>query len=165
MRRVSQSSSGSGRRVGRRGALTWLVRCLAAALGAAVATLCGVFFVSGSRQKGRGRWVAVCRTSDLRGAEPVARRVPVRGVEGWYRFDESRGVFVLGDSDSVRVLSRACTHLGCNVEWNEGDERFLCPCHGGVFAADGSVLAGPPRRPLEELETRVVGSTVEVWVE
>jgi menaquinol-cytochrome c reductase iron-sulfur subunit len=41
-----------------------------------------------------------------------------------------------------------CTHLGCPVNWRANAELFLCPCHGGVYYADGSVAGGPPPRPL-----------------
>ncbi len=34
----------------------------------------------------------------------------------------------------------------------QNDERFHCPCHGSVFAADGSVVHGPAPRPLEWFE-------------
>src|SRR5919202_416490 len=41
-----------------------------------------------------------------------------------------------------------CTHLGCPVNWRAGADLFLCPCHGGVYYADGTVAGGPPPRPL-----------------
>ena len=48
-----------------------------------------------------------------------------------------------------------CTHLGCPVNWREGAELFLCPCHGGVYYADGSVAGGPPPRPLVRYSVRI----------
>src|SRR5438105_1380716 len=48
-----------------------------------------------------------------------------------------------------------CTHLGCPVNWRPDAKLFLCPCHGGVYYADGSVAGGPPPRPLTELSVRV----------
>jgi cytochrome b6-f complex iron-sulfur subunit len=44
------------------------------------------------------------------------------------------------------------THLGCTVGYFQNDERFHCPCHGSVFAPDGSVVHGPAPRPLEWFE-------------
>ncbi len=49
------------------------------------------------------------------------------------------------------ALSTTCSHLGCGVAWNAARKAFLCPCHGGVYAEDGRVLAGPPPRPLARL--------------
>lgn len=49
-----------------------------------------------------------------------------------------------------------CTHLGCPVNWSQGADLFLCPCHGGVYYADGSVAGGPPPRPLVRFSVRIV---------
>jgi menaquinol-cytochrome c reductase iron-sulfur subunit len=49
-----------------------------------------------------------------------------------------------------------CTHLGCPVNWRQGAGLFLCPCHGGVYNADGSVAGGPPPRPLVHLKLRIM---------
>jgi menaquinol-cytochrome c reductase iron-sulfur subunit len=49
-----------------------------------------------------------------------------------------------------------CTYLGCPVNWREDAGLFLCPCHGGVYYADGSVAGGPPPRPLVTYEVRIV---------
>lgn len=38
-------------------------------------------------------------------------------------------------------LSRLCTHQGCDTDVR--NNRFECPCHGSIFAADGSVIRGP----------------------
>ena len=48
-----------------------------------------------------------------------------------------------------------CTHLGCPVNWRAGADLFLCPCHGGVYYADGSVAGGPPPRPLVRYSVRI----------
>jgi menaquinol-cytochrome c reductase iron-sulfur subunit len=48
-----------------------------------------------------------------------------------------------------------CSHLGCPVNWRAGAELFLCPCHGGVYYADGSVAGGPPPRPLVRYSVRI----------
>jgi len=50
-----------------------------------------------------------------------------------------------------KAFSRVCTHLGCIVKWNEAENKFECPCHGGIFDADGNVVKGPPPKPLERL--------------
>ncbi|MFF3319836.1 FAD-dependent oxidoreductase [Streptomyces sp. NPDC003035] len=44
-----------------------------------------------------------------------------------------------------------CTHMGCELGFNELEDTWECPCHGSRFAAaDGRVLQGPATRPLEE---------------
>ncbi len=63
---------------------------------------------------------------------------------------------------AFQVFSVHCTHLGCPVNWRAAAGLFECPCHGGVFYADGSVAGGPPPRPLFELQWRVTGDRLQV---
>ena len=55
-----------------------------------------------------------------------------------------------------------CTHLGCPVNWIPGGQLFLCPCHGGVFTADGEPAGGPPQHPLRRHQVRVQNGRVEL---
>jgi Rieske Fe-S protein len=55
-------------------------------------------------------------------------------------------------------LSRICTHQQCDTDVR--NNRFECPCHGSIFAADGSVVRGPniaapPNTPLRQLAVQV----------
>jgi len=52
----------------------------------------------------------------------------------------------------LHVFSPVCTHLGCIVHWNAAAATWDCPCHGGRYLPDGSVLYGPPVRGLERAE-------------
>jgi quinol---cytochrome c reductase iron-sulfur subunit, bacillus type len=53
------------------------------------------------------------------------------------------------------ALSSRCMHLGCPVRFVEAAERFICPCHGGVYDFRGMVAGGPPVRPLDRFYTRL----------
>lgn len=53
------------------------------------------------------------------------------------------------------AFSVNCTHLGCPVNWRPAAALFLCPCHGGVYYADGSVAGGPPPHALTALQVRI----------
>jgi menaquinol-cytochrome c reductase iron-sulfur subunit len=66
------------------------------------------------------------------------------------------------DAERFTVFTVHCTHLGCPVRWVAGAQLFLCPCHGGVYYADGSVAAGPPPRPLPQYPVRVQNGQVEI---
>ena len=60
------------------------------------------------------------------------------------------------------VFSVHCAHLGCPVRWLPEANLFMCPCHGGVYYADGTVAAGPPPHPLERYAVRVLEGMVEI---
>jgi menaquinol-cytochrome c reductase iron-sulfur subunit len=60
------------------------------------------------------------------------------------------------------ALSTRCMHLGCPVRYVEASERFICPCHGGVYDFTGRVSGGPPVRPLDRFYTRVTDGQVEI---
>ncbi len=53
------------------------------------------------------------------------------------------------------ALSSRCMHLGCPVRFVAAAERFICPCHGGVYDFRGMVAGGPPVRPLDRFYTRL----------
>jgi len=60
------------------------------------------------------------------------------------------------------AISDRCAHLGCPVRWVDAAERFICPCHGGVYDLLGRPVGGPPVRPLDRFYTRVIGDQVQL---
>lgn len=70
--------------------------------------------------------------------------------------------------DGFRVLSDVCPHLGCRVHWMPKEKQFLCPCHMGIFDAEGRAVSGPPAEAdqrLNKLETIVRNGGVFVLIE
>jgi menaquinol-cytochrome c reductase iron-sulfur subunit len=53
------------------------------------------------------------------------------------------------------AISNRCMHLGCPVRYVQAAQRFICPCHGGVYGPLGQVTGGPPVRPLDRFYTKV----------
>ncbi len=60
------------------------------------------------------------------------------------------------------AISTRCMHLGCPVRFVEASERFICPCHGGVYDFQGKVAGGPPVRPLDRFYTRIRNGNLEI---
>jgi menaquinol-cytochrome c reductase iron-sulfur subunit len=60
------------------------------------------------------------------------------------------------------ALSSRCMHLGCPVRYVQAAERFICPCHGGVYDFRGMVAGGPPVRPLDRFYTRLHDGQVQI---
>lgn len=67
------------------------------------------------------------------------------------------------DRDAAFIaISTRCAHLGCPVRWVDAAERFICPCHGGVYDLLGRRVGGPPVRPLDRFYTRVRDGYVQI---
>jgi menaquinol-cytochrome c reductase iron-sulfur subunit len=60
------------------------------------------------------------------------------------------------------VFAINCAHLGCPVRWFSESQLFMCPCHGGVYYADGSRASGPPERGLFTYEVKVEGEKLMI---
>jgi Rieske Fe-S protein len=67
-----------------------------------------------------------------------------------------------GYQEDFIAMSTRCMHLGCPVRYIQAAQRFVCPCHGGVYDFRGKVSGGPPVRPLDRFYTRVRNGQVEV---
>ena len=65
-------------------------------------------------------------------------------------------------SGEYTVFAINCAHLGCPVRWFSESQLFMCPCHGGIYYADGSRASGPPERGLFTYELRVEGSKLMI---
>ena len=107
------------------------------------------------------QWVDVASLSELKGPQPVAKKIVAEQVSGWAVTIEEHNVFVLPEKNN-QVLSTICPHAGCEVSWEESRNRFACPCHESYFAADGSRLSGPAPRGLDALPSRVQDGKLQV---
>ncbi len=83
-------------------------------------------------------WMFVGELSGISTGESFAYRSPVGQSIAITRLSAE------GGSDDFIALSSVCPHLGCQVHWEAGNERFFCPCHNGAFDAAGNAIAGPP---------------------
>jgi menaquinol-cytochrome c reductase iron-sulfur subunit len=87
---------------------------------------------------------------------PAIHLVDIERHDGWERRTVQQPVYVLaGGGSQPRVMSSICPHLGCTVQWRPESSHFVCPCHNGTYAADGSLVSGPPKRGMDELPSRV----------
>ena len=79
--------------------------------------------------------------------------IPVHGVKLFtYPTPQDHCIMVRTGEDEYVAYSQKCTHLSCAVYYSAKDDRLECPCHQGFFSIkDGSVLQGPPPRPLPQI--------------
>jgi Rieske Fe-S protein len=83
-----------------------------------------------------------------------AGEIPVGGVKTFaYPTADDPCILVRTGADEYVAYSQKCTHLSCAVYYDRDQNRLECPCHKGFFSiANGSVLQGPPQRPLPRVE-------------
>jgi Rieske Fe-S protein len=137
---------------GRRAFFQWLTYGLGAVAAAAV----GIPFVGylfGAR-KAPIEWLPLGPVADF--PQNQTRRVTFDNLirQPWDGVIARTGVYVRykGRDDEGKhtflVLAANCAHLGCPVEWFQESGLFMCPCHGGVYDANGDRASGPPPRGL-----------------
>jgi quinol---cytochrome c reductase iron-sulfur subunit, bacillus type len=159
-----QSSQPASDPPGRRRALVILINSVLGVMGGTLGALLGAFALRPARRAAGDRWVRAASFVELTPGNPLTRVLSVPRADGWYRERVRQTVFLVRDGDHVRALSATCTHLGCQVRWDRDRKRFLCPCHGGEYDAQGRVIAGPPPRPLDTIEARVDAADDSVLV-
>jgi Rieske Fe-S protein len=79
--------------------------------------------------------------------------IPVGSVKLFtYPTPRDHCILVRTGEEEFVAYSQKCTHLSCAVYFSAKEDRLECPCHNGSFSVrDGSVLQGPPPRPLPQI--------------
>jgi arsenite oxidase small subunit len=69
-----------------------------------------------------------------------------------YVDEDEPSLLIRISKDDYRAYNIKCTHLQCPVYYDKESNEMVCPCHNGFFSVnDGSVLQGPPQRPLPSI--------------
>lgn len=55
---------------------------------------------------------------------------------------------------NIFSVKPVCTHLGCELVWNNTDKTWDCPCHGSKFDYRGKNLYDPANRGLEVIQIK-----------
>jgi Rieske Fe-S protein len=95
--------------------------------------------------------------------EGAERILPGNSLYFSYPTSNDPAVLVRSPEGEFSAYSRKCAHLGCSVEFSAARRCLTCPCHQGTYdSRTGSVLFGPPVRPLDPiaLQMRAGG---QVW--
>ena len=160
---VGEQQQDLGALARRRRVLSWMSIGLSGLAGAVVSVPILSYLLSPLIRPSPREWVDVDDVGAFQTGQTVLRAIKEFSPVAWAGQTAETAVWVRRDSQSAfTVFSVNCTHLGCPVNWQAKARIFLCPCHGGVYYADGSVAGGPPPRPLFRYEARTQNGKLQV---
>ncbi|MGI6586095.1 MAG: FAD-dependent oxidoreductase [Gracilibacteraceae bacterium] len=53
------------------------------------------------------------------------------------------------NKEQLHVVDTTCTHMGCELKWNDAEKSWDCPCHGSRFTYEGEIIEGPAINELQ----------------
>jgi len=140
-------------------------------LSIALASLCGLilavpavgFIFAPLLSKPPRLWRAVGKVGDFQIGQTVSVKFQDASPLPWAGVTANSAAWLRRVNESQFIaFAINCSHLGCPVRWLPEANLFLCPCHGGVYYADGQVAAGPPPRPLTRYLVRIRDGEVQL---
>lgn len=131
-----------------------------AGIGGVIAAAIGIpaiaYIVGPALKEKTADWIKLGAVNKVELNTPTLFKTTVQTQTGWVSSEEEFSGYVMTENgQDFIVMSNVCTHLGCRVRWIPDKEGFYCPCHNGVFAKDGTVVSGPPPRPLDRFEVKI----------
>ena len=141
---------------GRRNFMKAAIAGIGGLIGTAIGLPAIPYIMGPALQKESDDWIQLGSISKVELNIPTLFKKTIETQTGWINTEEEISVYVLtSNGQDYVVMSNVCTHLACRVRWIPEKDSFFCPCHNGVFAKDGTVVAGPPPRPLDRFESKV----------
>jgi len=145
-----------GEQVTRRDFMKNAILAIGGIIGIAIGLPAIPYIIGPAQQNEDEDWIQLGSVSKVELNTPTLFKATLKTQTGWVNSEEEFSVYVLTENgQEFSVMSNVCTHLGCRVRWIPDQEGFFCPCHNAVFAKDGSVVDGPPPRPLDQFEHKV----------
>jgi len=88
----------------------------------------------------------------------------VQGIKG-------DATYIITDTGGDKIkdfgINAVCTHLGCVVPWVKAANKFICPCHGSQYDANGMKVRGPAPLSLALAHASILEGNIAVspWTE
>ncbi len=85
-------------------------------------------------------------------------------VDAWNRVVQVKvgSAWVMKKGDELVAMSTVCPHLGCAIDYDGENGKFICPCHDSFFSTEGAVETGPSPRGMDKLEVQTEGDLVAI---
>lgn len=81
--------------------------------------------------------------------QPVDPDTIRKGEAGIVNLDGQKYGAFRGEDGELLYVDCTCTHMGCELHFNDAEQTWDCPCHGSRFTTDGTVVEGPALHPLK----------------
>lgn len=75
-----------------------------------------------------------------------------KGEGGLIEFEDKKVGAYRDESGKVYLVKPVCSHLGCELTWNNLEKTWDCPCHGSRFNYKGKSIYDPSIKDLEVYE-------------
>ena len=156
-------SKSKDEQVSRRDFMKTAIAAIGGIIGAAIGLPVIPYIIGPAQQNEDEGWIQLGSISKVEMNVPTLFKMTLETQTGWVSSEEEFSVYVLTENgQDYSVMSNVCTHLGCRVRWIPEEGEFFCPCHNAVFAKDGSVVDGPPPRPLDKFDYKVEDGVIFV---
>ena len=144
------------KQLGRRNFMKVAIAAIGGVIGTAIGLPAIPYIMGPALEKESDDWIQLGSVGKVELNIPTLFKKTLETQTGWINTEEEISVYVLtSNGQDYVVMSNVCRHLACRVRWIPEKDSFFCPCHNGVFAKDGTVVAGPPPRPLDRFESKV----------
>ncbi len=89
-------------------------------------------------------------------AEKIESLSDIKNDEGKTVSFEGKTMSIYRDPEGqLHAVTSACTHMGGNVDWNNTEKSWDCPCHGARFDIQGKLLNGPATKDLDIINLEI----------
>ncbi|MCL1901100.1 MAG: FAD-dependent oxidoreductase [Firmicutes bacterium] len=80
---------------------------------------------------------------------PVKKSESLKCGEGQIAWHKGKKQAVYKDENKkLHVCNHLCSHLKCQMKFNDSNLTWECPCHGSRYDIEGNILCGPTNREI-----------------
>ncbi|MCL4549257.1 MAG: Rieske (2Fe-2S) protein [Bacteroidetes bacterium] len=78
------------------------------------------------------------------------------------KFGRKPVILIKTQDNQYKALSASCTHLDCIVQYKSDTKQIWCACHNGIYDLNGRNISGPPPRPLEQYNVKIIKDEIVI---
>lgn len=149
----------------RRSFLKWATHGLGALFGVVLGVPAVAYLIDARNRAARSRdFKPVAKLSELE--VDVPKQVAIHDIrrDAWTLHPNDvigRVWLIRREGGTVDAYTTICPHLGCSINYEDKNQLFICPCHGGTFKLTGERVSdqdlghsNPVPRNMDKLESR-----------